>query len=80
MTGRAVANAPAQPRTPPALSAPSAAPAARPPASAAPTAVPTCLAVEAVPPATPARSGGSPLTAVAVIGALAKPIPAPSTR
>nr|WP_217874456.1 hypothetical protein [Gulosibacter sp. 10] len=42
-------------------------------------AVPSCRAVDAMPPATPARSRGRPSTAVFVMGAFAKPTPTPST-
>src|SRR5690348_16563140 len=59
---------------------PGMAPAARPPAMAMPMAEPTWRAVEVIAPATPARAGGRPLTAVLVIGALAKPNPMPMSR
>nr|BFE72354.1 hypothetical protein GCM10020092_056550 [Actinoplanes digitatis] len=42
--------------------------------------MPICRAVDAIPPATPDRAGGSPPTAVLVIGAFAKPTPIPANR
>jgi len=47
---------------------------------AMPMADPSWRAVEVIAPATPARAGGSPVTAVLVIGALAKPNPVPMSR
>jgi hypothetical protein len=55
-------------------------PVTSPPAMATPIAEPTWRAVEVIAPATPARAGGRPLTAVLVIGAFAKPNPIPISR
>jgi hypothetical protein len=54
--------------------------AASPPTMAMPIADPIWRAVEVTAPATPARAGARPVTAVLVIGALAKPNPVPMSR
>jgi hypothetical protein len=49
------------------------------PVTATPTATPNWRPVEAMAPATPGWSGGSPETAVLVMGGATRPAPAPNT-